>query len=219
MANTAAVLAKHLLSFSLSEQSRSVPDLAQGFAAFPRGGITEILGKTSAGRTAVAQAASATATRGGEVCAWIDGCDSFDPASALVAGTDLGKLLWVQCSHRIEVALKATDMICHNGGFGLIVLDLCGASTRDLQRIPTSFWYRIRRAIENTPSVLMVLGNESIAKSCSVRQFSLESIRLEWRGRAPFQTLTRLETRALSQKPMSGAASTIEMIASSQAAV
>src|SRR3954466_11860161 len=78
------------------------PDLSTGISSLPRGGITEIQGSASTGRTALAQRMLATATLGGGCLAWIDSADSFDPVSARRAGTDLAKLLWVQCGHKVE---------------------------------------------------------------------------------------------------------------------
>src|SRR6185369_2561491 len=103
-------------------------------------------------------------------------------ASSRKAGADLGKLLWVQCGHRLDTALKATDMILHNGGFGLIILDLCDAAPTALQRIPTSYWYRFQRAVENKPSILLILGRQPLARSSSTRQISLQQRQLQWRG-------------------------------------
>lgn len=185
-------------------------------SAVPRGGITEILGDESTGRTALAQSMLATATLGGEIAAWIDSTDSFDPASAVKAGGDLGKMLWVQCAHRLEVALKAADMILHSGGFGLIVLDLCGVSTVALQRVPTSYWYRLRRAIEHTPSVLLVLACQSLARSCAARQFGLDRPRLKWRGEMPFQTIVRLESHASARRPVPANPVRLEAIADAE---
>jgi recombination protein RecA len=145
----------------------------------------------------------ATATLGGEVMAWIDLNDSFDPASAVSAGADLSKMLWVQCRHRLETALKAADRVLHSGGFGLIVLDLCDVTAAALQRVPLSYWYRIRRAIEHTPSILLILARQSMAKSCSSCQIGLGEPLLEWRGLPPFQTIVRLESQAVSRKPFS----------------
>jgi hypothetical protein len=192
--------------------SVTMPDFVQGIASLPRGGITEILGDASSGRTALAHRMLATATLGGEVSAWIDCSDAFDPASAQTAGADLGKLLWVQCGRKLEVALKAADLVLHNGGFGLIVLDLCDASAAGLQRIPLPYWYRLRRAIEHTSSVLLVLGRDAVARSCAARQFELDRPRIEWRGFPPFQILGRLEMQAFSRKPMGSQAATLEVL-------
>jgi hypothetical protein len=172
----------------------------RGLSSLPRGSITEILGDRSTGRTALAQSMLTIATLGGEVAAWIDSDDSFDPASAARAGADLGKLLWVQCAHRLETAVKAADMVLHSGGFGLIVLDLCDVPSIALQRIPLSYWYRLRRAVEHTPSMLLVLARQSVARS-STQQFTMTQSMLEWRGLPPFQTMVRLESEAVSKKP------------------
>jgi hypothetical protein len=187
-------------------------DALRGLATLPRGSITEILGDRSTGRTALAQSMLATATLAGEVAAWIDGGDSFDPASAARAGADLGKLLWVQCAHSMETAAKAADMVLHSGGFGLIVLDLCDAPSIALQRIPLSYWYRLRRAVEHTPSILLILARQSIARSSS-HQFALTQSMLEWRGLPPFQTMVRLEAEAVSKKPFEAVPIKLDVLA------
>ena len=48
----------------------------------PRGGLSEICGPASSGRTSVLLAVMARMTAHGEVCALVDGSDSFDPKSA-----------------------------------------------------------------------------------------------------------------------------------------
>jgi len=155
----------------------------------------------------------AAATAGGEVVAVVDCNDAFDPASAQNAGVDLGKLLWLQCEHNLQNALRAADMILHSGGFGPIVLDLCDAPASALNRVPISYWHRFRRAVEHTPSILLVLARQSIARSCATRQFELQQQGIRWRGAAPFQTIHCLEMEALSRKPMAASAVTLEALA------
>jgi recombination protein RecA len=144
----------------------------------------------------------ATATLGGEVVAVVDSNDTFDPVSAQRAGADLGKLLWVQCGHRLETALQASDMILHSGGFGLILVDLCDMAPAVLDRMPVSYWYRFRRAIEHTSSLMLILSRQSVARSCATRQFGLRQQMVHWRGEAPFQTMQWLAMEAASRKPM-----------------
>lgn len=192
-----STLARLLPSFQ--SQPESTP---QSLRTLPRGAITEVLGEPSTGRTALAHSLLATATKGGEITAFIDCTDAFDPASSRKAGTDLGKLLWVQCGHRLESALKAADLILHNGGFGLILLDLCDAPPAALQRVPTSYWYRFQRAVENTPTIFLILARQSVARSSSARQLTLQQQLLHWRGHSPFQTIDRLELEAVSRKPV-----------------
>src|SRR6201996_2740263 len=155
MANTALAASVQTLSrISARFEARSGPP---GLWTLARGEITEILGEASSGRTAMAQWMLANATRGGEVAAVVDCDDGVDPASAHQAGVDLAKLLWVQCGHRLETALKATDLILHSGGFGLVLLDLGDMHASILQRIPGSYWYRFQRAVEHTPSALVIV--------------------------------------------------------------
>jgi recombination protein RecA len=68
---------------------------------------------------------------------------------------------------RLEQALKTTDLLLHSGGWGVVVFDLGGVSWVDARRIELSTWFRFRRAIENTPTILLLLGEESCAKSCA----------------------------------------------------
>jgi hypothetical protein len=48
-----------------------------------------------------------------------------------------------------------------------VVIDLGGISWVDARRINLSMWFRFRRAVENTPTILLLLGEESCAKSCA----------------------------------------------------
>src|SRR6267378_1706605 len=68
---------------------------------------------------------------------------------------------------RLELALKTTDLLLHSGGWGVVVVDLGGISWVDARRIELSTWFRFRRAIENTPTILLLLGEQSCAKSCA----------------------------------------------------
>src|ERR671927_369812 len=91
-----------------------------------------------------------------EICAIVDCDDTFDLASAAHAGVDLKRTLWVRCGHSLERAFKAVDLILHAGGFGLIVLNLCNVPAKTLRRVISSWWFRFRRAIEDTPTALIV---------------------------------------------------------------
>src|ERR1700736_4715977 len=132
---------------------------------FPRGAISEILGPESSGRTTLVHSLLAASTAQLEICAYVDTDDSFDPVSAAAAGVVLSQLVWIRCGHNAGHALKAADYLLHAGGFGVIVLDLCQAPTRIANGIPISYWYRFRRAIENTPTILALVQNEPMAKS------------------------------------------------------
>lgn len=134
---------------------------------FPRGAISEIHGAASSGRTSLLLSALAIATRQEETCALVDTSDTFDLSSATDARVDCDRLLWVRCSGNLERAFKATDLLLQSGGFGLVVLNLADVAAKYTRRIVTSWWFRFRRALENTPTVLVVVTPVSCTRSCA----------------------------------------------------
>lgn len=68
---------------------------------------------------------------------------------------------------KLEQALKVVDLLLHSGGWGVVVLDFGRVSWVDTRRINLSMWFRFRRAVENTPTILLLLGEEPCAKSCA----------------------------------------------------
>ena len=163
----------------------------------PRGCVTEICGPASSGRTTLLLAALAAASRRGEFCAVVDASDALDPHATAAAGVDIDRMLWVRCSgdplqknsaqksrvnqaafefgspalrefeRRLEQVLRATDLLLESGGFGLIVLDLADLPVQAARRIPLTTWFRFRRAIEHTPTLLLAIEQHPIAGSCS----------------------------------------------------
>jgi len=152
----------------------------------PKGAISEVFGCASSGKTLVLHELLVSATTRGEFCAVVDSRGAFDPLSASRAGVDLRRLLWVRANHRanhgMDRAFKAADLILHAGGFGVVVLDLCDVPLRDLNSIPLSYWYRFRLAVENTPTSLIVTGDQPLVKSCARVQLEVKRERLRWRG-------------------------------------
>jgi hypothetical protein len=65
-------------------------------AGLPRGQVSEVVGPSSSGRTSLAWAALAAATKRGESVALIDTFDRFDPPTAHACGIELSRLLWVR---------------------------------------------------------------------------------------------------------------------------
>src|SRR5690349_13424404 len=144
---------------------------------FPRGRISEITGPRSSGRTAVLHALLAASTGRGEFAALVDSKDAFDACSAAAAGVELSKMVWVRCGGNAEHALRAADLLIHAGGFGVVALDLAEAAPSELNRIPSTAWFRFRRAVDSTPTILAVVADRSLARSCSVMTVKLPSRR------------------------------------------
>lgn len=76
--------------------------LLQG--GFPIGGMSELVGPASSGRTTVAVSLLAHLMQKECTAAWVDADDTFDPLSAATNGVDLQRLLWVRCRKRATSA-------------------------------------------------------------------------------------------------------------------
>ncbi|HTW67332.1 MAG TPA: hypothetical protein VME17_22085 [Bryobacteraceae bacterium] len=210
--------AAHVITLGLRPNAQPREGLSTGIApldallthvqtqGFPRGAISEILGPESSGRTTLLHSLLAAATAQLEICAYVDTGDSFDPVSAAASGVALSQLVWVRCGHNAAHALKAADALLHAGGFGVVVLDLCQVPTRIWNHIPISYWYRFRRAIENTPSILAITGQQPAAKSCASLMLDLTRKRTIWTGAPGFSLLRGVEIEATSRKPVRAAA-------------
>lgn len=159
--------------------SSGIPEIDSLAGGLPRGALTEICGPPCSGATSLLVSALAARTSSSEVCALIDGCDSFDPHSAKAAGVELQQLLWVRCRN-IDQAFRATDLLIQDGGFGLIALDLSGIPPETVRHVPLNVWFRFRRAVEDTPAILVVLEQESNAKTCASLVLQLAAEQAHW---------------------------------------
>jgi hypothetical protein len=88
-----------------------------------------------------------------------------------------------QSDRRLEQVLHATDLLLESGGFGLVVLDLSDLPPQLARRIPLTTWFRFRRAVENTSTVLLAIEQQPIAGSCSSLQLQLGSMNGPIQGR------------------------------------
>jgi hypothetical protein len=68
---------------------------------------------------------------------------------------------------RIEQALKTTDLLLQGGGFGIVALDLGDIPLPVARRVPLTSWFRFRRAVENTPAVLLLVSQGPLTQSCA----------------------------------------------------
>lgn len=185
--------------------SAGMEAIDQALGGWPRGRIAEILGEASSGRTTLLHRLLAQATARGEVCAIVDALDAFDPATAELGGVDLARLTWIRCGGQLEHALRAADLLLHSGGLGVVALDLGGVAAEALSRIPPSYWFRFRRAVEASETICVVLAPRAVAKSCS-------SLIVETRRRRAGFTprlFRALECRVAVRKPWQAAESAL----------
>ena len=172
-------------SFRLQEK-KSVLTLSSGIeevdsltGGLPRGAITEVFGPASSGRTSFLFSLLAYATTHDEICALVDTNDVFAPSVATLSGMDLDRLLWIRCGANLEHAFKATDLLLHAGGFGLVILDLGDVPGKEARRIISSWWYRFRRTVESKPTAIVVMSAEACTRSCSLLTLELSGCS-EW---------------------------------------
>jgi recA bacterial DNA recombination protein len=160
-----------------------------------RGRISEIVGRTSSGKTTLAASFAASATRRGETAAWIDLPSSFDPASVEAAGADLGRILWIgfggerrssgdgldKRSRSMERRslknrkdpLRAAELILETGGFGLVVIDF-GAMRYPLANGAA---LRLARAAERSAAAVLVLATRRMCGTFAALVLSLGRVR------------------------------------------
>ena len=170
---------------NLGWQSRPEPEiLPSGIPQIdlPRGCLTEIIGPASSGRTSLLLSILAQATARQEICALVDADDAFSPHAAAAGGVELSRLLWVRCAHNAEHALKAADLLIQGGGFGVVVMDLGDTPPRVARRISLTSWFRLRRAVEYTSTVLVSLARQSNAKTCASLVIECGRTRAHWSG-------------------------------------
>jgi recombination protein RecA len=164
---------------SVETVATGIPEIDCLAGGLPRGALTEICGPACSGRTTVLLSALAARTAEAEVCALVDGRDSFDPRSAEAAGVELQQLLWVRC-RGLDQSLRAADLLIQGGGFGFIALDLSDIAPETVRQVPLNAWFRFRRAVENTSTVLLVLEQESNAKTCASLVLQMKRKAAQW---------------------------------------
>jgi RecA/RadA recombinase len=92
----------------------------------PKGAITEIVSAgVASGSSLILGTLMQRAQANGKWFALVDGSDSFDPS--WVNPESLSRLLWVRCSNAKD-AIKATDMLLHDGTLSIVALDLWNQS-------------------------------------------------------------------------------------------
>ena len=146
----------------------------------PRGAITEIFGPASSGRTSFMLATLAAATNHEEVCALVDTNNTLDPEAAMRARVNFERLLWIRCDNNLEHAFKAADLLLQGGGFGIVMLDLGDLSATAARRIISSWWFRFRRVVENSPTALLVITQDCSVRSCAALSLEMKNEAVVW---------------------------------------
>jgi len=160
---------------------------------FPRGQMSEVHGPASSGRTGLALALAARITRGGALAAWVDPADRFDPASASAASADLSRLLWLRGPREgndgglararfLADAVAAVGTLLGSGLFEAVFFDLAGIPAGEVRRLPGTTWIRLQRAVEKTPTALVLLADVHTAHGPGGISLALTPSGPRWSG-------------------------------------
>src|SRR5579862_407783 len=164
-----------------------------------RGEISEIVGGRSSGRLGIVLAGMAGATRRGEVVALVDALDRFDLRSAVSAGVDLDRVLWVRgqaltasarppasdgLAEAVNRAVRAFDLIVRAGGFAIVALDVADVPARWLRALPLSTWMRIAHVNEGRDTACLLVGETSMGRSARGVTVRV-SASARWTGQSP----------------------------------
>jgi hypothetical protein len=171
----------------------------------------------------------AAATRRGEIAALVDTCDRLDLPSAVAAGIDLSRLLWIRghdirpqgsglrpqhsskaCAlgpgafidRVVDRAIKALSLVLQAGGFGVVAIDLADVPARALKQLPFTTWMRIQRIVEGRDTACVLVVPEPLARSAGGLTLQLHS-HARWAGAsARSRRLAGMEirTRVLSPR-------------------
>jgi hypothetical protein len=144
----------------------------------PRGQLSEVSGPRSSGRMTLLLQLVAAATQRSELVAIVDTFDRLDLSSAVAAGVDLTRLLWIRGQaiaatdsptdlreRTIDRAIKALNLVLQAGGFALVALDLADVPMAALRRLPFTTWLRVQRAIEGSDTACVLTTPEPLARS------------------------------------------------------
>lgn len=176
MVSTALLRAQ--LEVSLAERApgaftlktRQAPELyPSGIAALddllgggvPRGGITEIAGTSTTGRTTVALSLLAHLTSKGGAVAWVDVQDAFDPETAAAHGVCLERLLWLRVAGAAAATPISTMPTAERGGPQFPAQPSTQPSTSLRLGVGGTHPRNEMHAIDHVVSQLLRVGNDS----------------------------------------------------------
>ena len=163
---------------------------------FPRGCLSEIAGPTSSGRTSLALALLAHATRLGEVVAAVDTADAFDPVSAEAAGVALERVLWVRPATAAD-ATRCCERLLRAHGFALVLLDLAAGVARPL---PVATWQRLARAAAASGTALTVLSLTRVTGALSDLALEMRPARAHFSGMPSLLEGLEIEARVVRHR-------------------
>ncbi len=146
---------------------------------FPLGGLAEIAGSISSGRTTLAYSTLAGITQQCGVCAYVDVSDAFDPFSAASLGIDLSRLLWVRAGNSPAAQKHSGATVPH-----VPPIRKAERLTWDKKLAQEKPWSRLDQALRATDLLLSTGGFQAIV-------LDMGDVRPEHARRVPLATWYR----------------------------
>ena len=128
-----------------------------------------------------------------------DSCQGTPSGIPQVAEKNSGFSRW---ESQLGQMLKVTDLLLQSNGFGMIALDLGDVPVPSARRIPLASWFRFRRAIEHTPTALLVLEQQPIAGSCSSVLVKVSGARSQVAGKGLAAVSSQLSENRVSHSEL-----------------
>jgi hypothetical protein len=135
----------------------------------------------------------AAATTRGELVTLVDALDMFDVESAVEAGIDLNRVLWIRgfvvpnpglCrdlnQRALVQAIRAFTLVLQAGQFGLVAFDAGEAPADAIRRLPFTTWLRIQRMVEGTQTACLLVGSDRMARSPAGLTLHAPALRSMW---------------------------------------
>lgn len=175
--------------------------LGQGFR---KGTVGEIVGGPSSGRTALALALTAAATRE-DLVAWVDPLDRLSPHAAVQAGVELRNFVWLRGKadkeRPLADAIGAAHALAASSMFDVVVLDFADLPDRLLKALPTAWNLRLLHAFEPTETACIVLTRSHWGASPRGLSIRLRAEKREFAQTGHGHLLKRLTVAATQNWP------------------
>ncbi|HNS52658.1 MAG TPA: ATPase domain-containing protein [Anaerolineae bacterium] len=141
-------------------------DRALGTGGLPKGGVCEVVGPATSGKTTLALRFLAQAQRGGSQVAYIDQARYFDADYAHRCGVDLSHLL-AGAPQDLAEALAMAEALARCGSLAAMVLDTVDFLWGDAAaaRLLAATLSRLRPPLVRSGTVLLVLHDSPDARS------------------------------------------------------
>lgn len=107
--------------------------------------------------------------------ALVDAANAFDPS--ILTQQTRQRLLWVRC-HRAAEAVRTADLLLRDGNLTTVLMDLRLLPPRELLRLPSSVWHRLRMLAERAQASVGIFSPCRVVPCAAQRWLLQDSLEL-----------------------------------------